>query len=155
MSRDKGRRYENELVELLKQRGFTAWRVPLSGAMGGMFSSDVRVMLAGQEYRVEVKMRSTPQAASATRILPKLPFRCQGYRVFFLETLDDQFIMRGEACKKLPKSWVRWLNGAHILAVRLPKRFTSPYGGLTGWIIVLPDTLWDAWRSETSSDFTS
>ena len=42
-SRRKGYRLEHELEEKLKELGFDAQRVPLSGASGGLFSGDLIV----------------------------------------------------------------------------------------------------------------
>ncbi len=42
-SKDKGYRLEHELVERLKELGFDAERVPLSGRSGGSFSGDLIV----------------------------------------------------------------------------------------------------------------
>lgn len=42
-SKDKGYRLEHELVERLKELGFNAERVPLSGRSGGSFSGDLIV----------------------------------------------------------------------------------------------------------------
>lgn len=149
MSRAKGRRYENELVHLLQELGIEAWRIPLSGAVGGLFSSDVHIKL-DQEYQLEVKMRSSPQQAGLARLLPKLPLLCQGYVLAYLEQLDKPLILGGEGCK-IPKKLLDWKKGAHGIAVRLPVRYTRPYGGASGWIIVLPDILWEQFRLKTSS----
>jgi hypothetical protein len=58
-SRDKGARGERALVKFLQAAGFSAERVPLSGAAGGRFSSDVSLPLLGVDRRVEVKCRAT------------------------------------------------------------------------------------------------
>jgi len=56
-SRDKGNRGERDLVNRLKAYGFEAERVPLSGAAGGTFSGDLRVVVAGETLSCEVKVR--------------------------------------------------------------------------------------------------
>lgn len=56
-SRDKGARFEREIVHIFQACGIAAERVPLSGAARGKFSSDVSVPLGGADYRVEVKVR--------------------------------------------------------------------------------------------------
>jgi len=56
-SRDKGNREERLLVKFLQGHGFGAERVPLSGAAGGRFSSDVTVPFLGLDRRIEVKVR--------------------------------------------------------------------------------------------------
>ena len=54
-SREKGNRTERAIVRLLQERGFTAERVPLSGAARGRFGGDVSVPVLGIGRRVEVK----------------------------------------------------------------------------------------------------
>jgi Holliday junction resolvase len=56
-SRDKGNRAERAVVRLLQEYGFTAERVPLSGAARGRFGGDVSVPLLGRDRRAEVKCR--------------------------------------------------------------------------------------------------
>ena len=56
-SRDKGARYERELVQHLCQHGLPASRVPLSGAVDG-YADDVRVCLGETELRIEAKRRA-------------------------------------------------------------------------------------------------
>src|SRR5215510_12750128 len=53
----KGRRVEQELTRLLLELGLVCSRVPLSGAAGGDFSSDIHLEIFGQVHRVEVKAR--------------------------------------------------------------------------------------------------
>lgn len=52
-SRQKGDRFERECVNRLKEMGLEAQRVPLSGAAGGQFSSDI--IVAG--HKIECKTR--------------------------------------------------------------------------------------------------
>jgi hypothetical protein len=54
-SRDKGQRIERELVHLHLDAGIPASRVPLSGAAGGAYAGDVRIL----DLRAEVKARAT------------------------------------------------------------------------------------------------
>lgn len=56
-SRQKGDRFERECVNALKDQGVTAERVPLSGAAGGSYSSDLRVLVRGESWKVECKTR--------------------------------------------------------------------------------------------------
>ena len=42
-SRQKGDQFERDCVNFLNERGVSAARVPLSGAMGGIFAGDLRV----------------------------------------------------------------------------------------------------------------
>jgi len=53
-SRDKGYRLEHELVMKLKEMGFNAERIPLSGGAGGSFSGDL--LINGK--KAEVKGRA-------------------------------------------------------------------------------------------------
>lgn len=53
-SRDKGNRIEREIVNLHKDLGFQAERVPLSGAAGGSYKGDMVV----ENLRAEVKARA-------------------------------------------------------------------------------------------------
>ncbi len=55
-SRKKGYRIENELVNILKERGIEAYRVPLSGGAPG-FAGDIIIALNEKEYICEVKSR--------------------------------------------------------------------------------------------------
>jgi Holliday junction resolvase len=57
-SRDKGNRFEREIVHLLQADGFAAERVPLSGAAGGKFGEDVSVPFLGVDRRIEAKCRA-------------------------------------------------------------------------------------------------
>jgi len=56
-SRDKGARVEREIVNLLKENGLFAERVPLSGAAGGSYSGDVRFGKSCANWVGEVKAR--------------------------------------------------------------------------------------------------
>ena len=59
MSRNKGRRIENELVHKHKDMGVDCERVPLSGSAGGRFAGDLVIEHDGALYRAEVKARAT------------------------------------------------------------------------------------------------
>lgn len=56
-SRAKGDRFERSCVDQLNTLGFKAQRVPLSGAAGGMFGSDIHVETPGRRLTVECKTR--------------------------------------------------------------------------------------------------
>ena len=56
-SREKGNRGERAVVRFLREHGFAAERVPLSGAARGRFGGDVSIPLLGADRRVEVKCR--------------------------------------------------------------------------------------------------
>lgn len=57
-SREKGNRAEREAVAILQAAGIAAERVPLSGAAGGRFASDLSVPVLGRDRRIEVKCRA-------------------------------------------------------------------------------------------------
>jgi hypothetical protein len=54
-SRAKGDRFERDCVNELKDLGLEAQRVPLSGAAGGLFGSDI--VVGDHKYKVECKTR--------------------------------------------------------------------------------------------------
>lgn len=53
-SRNKGARFEREIVNTLKERGYLAERIPLSGAMGS-FKGDVQVKIGNRTLKFECK----------------------------------------------------------------------------------------------------
>ncbi len=57
-SRDKGARFEIQIVHLMQEAGFAAEKVPLSGAAGGSFSGDISMPLLGVDVRIECKKRA-------------------------------------------------------------------------------------------------
>jgi hypothetical protein len=57
-SRQKGNRAERAIVNLLKENGLKAERVPLSGSAGGSYLGDLTVPIAGASRVVEVKVRA-------------------------------------------------------------------------------------------------
>jgi Holliday junction resolvase len=83
-SRQKGNRTERAIVRLLRDHGFAAERVPLSGAARGRFGGDVSVPLLGIDRRVEVKCRGN------------------GFRQLY-EWLNgvDMLIVRADRCEPL------------------------------------------------------
>ena len=58
MQRDKGARFEREIVNWHKEQGIHAERVPLSGAAKGSFGSDIIVTLH-RTLNIEAKKRAT------------------------------------------------------------------------------------------------
>ena len=56
-SRQKGDRFERSCVQQLAALGVQAERVPLSGAAGGSFGSDLQVEVCGAIEKVECKTR--------------------------------------------------------------------------------------------------
>jgi hypothetical protein len=57
-SRDKGGRFERELVNTAKAHGLEAYRVPLSGAAAG-FKNDIIIKQGRTTWEVEAKKRAT------------------------------------------------------------------------------------------------
>ena len=57
-SRQKGDRFEREIVARFQDEGFAAERVPLSGAAGGSFSGDITSPLMGVDRKWECKKRA-------------------------------------------------------------------------------------------------
>jgi hypothetical protein len=56
-SRQKGDRFERECVNTLRAKGIEAERVPLSGAAGGSYASDLRVRIGAAKVPIECKTR--------------------------------------------------------------------------------------------------
>lgn len=54
-SRDKGNRVERLIVAKMREHGFDAQRVPLSGAALGSFAGDIAVTVCRENWRGEVK----------------------------------------------------------------------------------------------------
>lgn len=57
-SRDKGARFEREVVKALVAKGIEAERVPLSGAAGGSFGGDIIAVIDGEPRTLELKKRA-------------------------------------------------------------------------------------------------
>lgn len=57
-SRDKGGRFERELVNTAKAHGLEAYRVPLSGASAG-FKNDIIIKQGRTTWEIEAKKRAT------------------------------------------------------------------------------------------------
>lgn len=56
-SRQKGDRFERDCVHRLEALGVPAERVPLSGAAGGSFASDLEVVVGDRKEKIECKTR--------------------------------------------------------------------------------------------------
>jgi hypothetical protein len=137
MSKVKGRVYEKELEAHLQSMGLPAWRVPLSGALGGRFGSDIRISLPDGELTFEVKMRSNPSKGVAT-LIKRLPafFVLDGATYHVLRLEDLPLDTHGNIEVRPTKAVLKWLGQNSALAIRLPKRIL----GGSGWVIVIRDS---------------
>ena len=60
-SRDKGARFERQIVNDLQALGLGAEKMPLSGALGGRFGGDISVPVQREDWRGEAKCRADGQ----------------------------------------------------------------------------------------------
>ena len=58
-SRVKGQRNENQIVNLLKDAGLNAVRVPLSGMHGGQFAGDI--IIDGERFEAKIRQSGFKQ----------------------------------------------------------------------------------------------
>lgn len=68
-NKQKGYYHERKIVEWLKKIGIKAKKQPLSGALGGEYSGDIKIELMGHELVVEVKYRDTSGFPSPFSVL--------------------------------------------------------------------------------------
>lgn len=68
-NKQKGYYHERKIVEWLKKIGIKAKKQPLSGALGGEYSGDIKVELMGHELVVEVKYRDASNFPSPFTVL--------------------------------------------------------------------------------------
>jgi Holliday junction resolvase len=100
-SKRKGSRIEREHVNALRELGFDAERVPLSGGAGGSFTGDLVIRLPIGELRAESKGR---KSGSGFKTLEK-----------WLGSLDVLFLKRNNAAPFVAMPWAtftRLLGGA-------------------------------------------
>ena len=57
-SKDKGYRDETNHRKRWEKAGFRATRMPLSGALGGDFSGDLRILMGDISYKVQCKCKA-------------------------------------------------------------------------------------------------
>lgn len=57
-SRDKGKRFELDMVHRFQEAGIAAERIPLSGSAGGSFAGDLTVPILGKDRRFEAKKKA-------------------------------------------------------------------------------------------------
>ncbi len=68
-NKSKGSYHERKVVEWLNAFGIPAKRQPLSGALGGEYSGDIKLELLGHELVAEVKYRDTSGFPSPFTVL--------------------------------------------------------------------------------------
>lgn len=68
-NKQKGLYHERKVVDWLKSFGIKAKRQPLSGALGGEYSGDIKLELFGHELVVEVKYRDVSGFPSPFSVL--------------------------------------------------------------------------------------
>ena len=68
-NKNKGTYHEKWFVEWLQSIGIKAKRQPLSGSLGGEYSGDIKLELAGSELVAEVKYRDTSGFPSPFSVL--------------------------------------------------------------------------------------
>ena len=57
-NKQKGDRFETQCVDIAKKHGFTAQKVPLSGAAEGIFSNDIHIKVGRERWELECKKRA-------------------------------------------------------------------------------------------------
>jgi hypothetical protein len=68
-SKIKGNYHENWFVKLFNSWKLSCKRVPLSGSLGGEHTGDIKLMINGKEYVVEVKYRAVDKFPSVFKTL--------------------------------------------------------------------------------------
>ena len=68
-NKSKGSYHERKIVEWLQAIGVKATRQPLSGSLGGEYSGDIKLEIAGLELVGEVKYRDTSGFPSPFTVL--------------------------------------------------------------------------------------
>ena len=102
--RQKGNRFEREIVAELRGAGLDAFRIPLSGSMRG-FKSDAVIRLAGRQLTIEAKSRAKGfafiyQALEGSDVLAIKADRKQALAVIPLSELAS-LLSQLEAFKRL------------------------------------------------------
>jgi hypothetical protein len=114
-SKNKGSRYELEVVRLFQEFGLAAEKVPLSGALGGKYTADVTVPLWGRDKRIECKRRAG------------------GFKTIY-GWLADNFalVMRDDHCPSL--AVVRLEDLARLMQIAELAKSTETSSGLPWWL---------------------
>ncbi len=83
-SRDKGARFEREIVAILQSMGRAGEKMPLSGALGGKWAGDISAPVLGSDWRVEAKVRA------------------DGFKkIYDYLGLNDALIIKADRCRPL------------------------------------------------------
>jgi len=133
-SKRTGSRYELELIRELAKKHITAQRIPLSGAAGGHFGSDVMVFLSAiVSFAIEVKYRSSTSGfkkfLAAWSDLDYLPIRLGSYLVMRLEDFPQRLCdaaPQPALAMPAPATMDDWMRQAQqtfgVVMIRFPQR---------------------------------
>ena len=105
-SRDKGARFEREVVSLHKAEGIHAERVPLSGAAGGAYAGDVDIYVRGPDaapWVGECKVRGPRSGDKWHTTIKTLHAELAKGNEFIVTKYDG-----GQKAVTLP--WERWIE---------------------------------------------
>ena len=135
-SKRKGSAYELEFVRKVQDFGLPAHKVPLSGALGGIFSDDVVV---ADEWRIEGKYRATGTGFKslydlASAAVTHIDHPGGSLMVWTLEEWCRCKVIVLDECEPLITDFATvdsgrefatlrtWICGADYLAVRMPRQ---------------------------------
>lgn len=132
-----GKRYERELVKLLRQQGFKAERVYGSGAIGTILKGNTQQALEGDVYvpelnlTIEVKYRSSYPCWIRELQAPIGIEDAEGNRLLVMPGSDLRLLLRLEVdawTRSFDTTWFLTLMGKNpVLAVRMNR---------VGWVLV-------------------
>jgi Holliday junction resolvase len=132
-----GKRYERELVKLLRQQGFKAERVYGSGAVGTILKGNTQQALEGDVYvpelnlTIEVKYRSNYPCWLRELQAPIGIEDTEGNRLLVMPGSDLRLLLRLEVdawTRSFDTTWFLTLMGKNsVLAVRMNR---------VGWVLV-------------------
>lgn len=130
-SRNKGARNERLLVEHLKDRLYTALRVPLSGAMKG-YKCDVTATKNQKNYTFELKVRANEYASiyhlyneNKDKLTDIYRFQVGKLLICMSSNVDDvvnniagHYVLTDDRAAKKIAGMHKLLNGAQYLVIR-------------------------------------
>lgn len=132
-----GKRYERELVKLLRQQGFKAERVYGSGAIGTILKGNTQQALEGDVYvpelnlTIEVKYRSSYPCWVRELQAPIGIEDTEGNRLLVMPGSDLRLLLRLEVdawTRSFDTTWFLTLMGKNpVLALRMSR---------VGWVLV-------------------